>query len=52
MKMIVDLNLENCIYQPSGDIKLPYGEVVPFSEFKEDMNLRISKATRYTINEI
>jgi len=41
MKMIVDLNLENCIYQPSGDIKLPYGEVVPFSEFKEDMNLRI-----------
>ncbi len=45
-------NLENCHYLPSGDVKLPYGKIVPFSEFKADMDARINKAQAYIIDEI
>jgi spore coat polysaccharide biosynthesis protein SpsF len=52
MSIIDSEKVENCVYLPSGDVKLPYGKVVPFSEFKNDMNLRIAKAENYTVNEI
>jgi spore coat polysaccharide biosynthesis protein SpsF len=52
MTIVKNEGIQDCIYLPSGDVKLPYGKVVPFSEFKADMNLRIAKAENYKINEI
>jgi spore coat polysaccharide biosynthesis protein SpsF (cytidylyltransferase family) len=38
-------------YEPSGDVKLPYGKVIPFTAFKADMNERINLSFQKGIDE-
>ena len=38
-------------YEPSGDVKLPYGKVIPFTAFKADMNERINLSFHKGIDE-
>ncbi len=45
---IVENNIINAIYNPTGDVKYPYGKIISFKEYKKDMERRINKSTHFS----
>lgn len=50
IEIIQTNNISNSYYLPSGDVKLPYGKIIPFSEFQEDMKNRIKNSLSIKLN--
>lgn len=42
--LIRDTSLPSRTILPSGDVKMPYGKVIPFSSFKADMERRVNNS--------
>lgn len=47
----VETSLPALRYEPSGDVKLPYGKTVPYSEFKRDMERRVNASFQKQLYE-
>lgn len=51
INIIDTYKIANSFFEAKGEIKLPYNKTIPFSEFQDDMNIRISKSLHLNIYE-
>ena len=50
IEIIQEYKVDNSIFNPHGVVKMPYGKIITFAEFQQDMSARINQSLQFEID--